>query len=115
MIKRLTWFVSGAVAGVAGVRVAKRRMKRAATHFTPKNIAYKVTDRMHDAFSEGRKAMRIRELELRAELDGNTAAPSHDLDEVDEVLVDGRRVGPGHVIVLKQVRDRSKDRGRRGA
>ena len=43
MIKRLTWFVSGAVAGVAGVRVAKRRMKRAATHFTPKNIAYKVT------------------------------------------------------------------------
>lgn len=115
MIKRMTWFVSGAVAGVAGVGLAKRKMKRAATNFTPKNIVHKVTDRVHDAFSEGRKAMRSRELELRARLDGNAAPLADDLDEGDEVVVDGRPVEPGQVIVLKQVRDRSKDRGRRRA
>ena len=40
MIKRMTWFVGGAVAGVAGVSVAKRKMKLSATHLTPKHIAH---------------------------------------------------------------------------
>ena len=115
MIKRMTWFVSGAVAGVAGVGMAKRKMKRAATHLTPKHIVHKVTDRVHDAFAEGRKAMRTRELELRAKLDGDAVALADDLDDGDEVLVDARPVEPGQLIVLKQVRDRSKDRGRRRA
>ena len=38
-----------------------------------------------------------------------------DLDDGDEVLVDGRPVEPGQVIVLKQVRDRDGDEGRRRA
>ncbi|MDX6534803.1 MAG: hypothetical protein QOF68_2547 [Gaiellales bacterium] len=115
MIKRMTWFVGGAVAGVAGVGMAKRKMKQAATHLTPKSIVHKVTGRVHDAFAEGRKAMRSRELELRARLDGNAASLADDLDDGDEVLVDGLPVQPGQVIVLKQVRDRGKDRGRRRA
>ena len=115
MIKRMTWFVSGAVAGVAGVGVAKRKMKRAATRLTPRHIVHKVTDRVHDAYSEGRKAMRTRELELRARLDGNAVPLDDDLDDGDDVLVVGRPVEPGQLIVLKQVRDRSKDRGRRRA
>jgi hypothetical protein len=115
MIKRLTWFVGGAVTGVAGVGMAKRKMKQAATNLTPKKIVHKVTDRVHDALSEGRRAMRSRELELRARLDGNTASLADHLEDGDEVVVDGRPVEPGQVIVLKQVRDRSKDRGRRRA
>ena len=43
MIKRLTWFVSGAVAGVAGAGIAKRKVKQAATHLTPKNVAHGVS------------------------------------------------------------------------
>jgi hypothetical protein len=115
MIKRLTWFLGGAVAGVAGVGVAKRKMKQAATQLTPRKIARGVTTRVHDAVAEGRRAMRSREAELRARLDGSAKFLADDLDEGDEVLVDGRPVEPGQVIVLKQVRDGGRERGRRRA
>ncbi len=115
MIKRLTWFVGGAVAGVAGVGVAKRKMKQAATHLTPKHIVRSMNDRLHDAFSEGRRAMRSKELELRGRLDDNARTLADHLDDGDEVLVDGRPVAPGQVIVLKQVRDRNGDNRRRRA
>jgi hypothetical protein len=113
MIKRLTWFAGGAVAGVAGVGVAKRKMKQAATHLAPKNVVHGVTHRVRDAFAEGRKAMRNKETELRARLDGRASTLADDLDDGDEVLVDGRAVAPGQVIVLKQIRDRSDDHRRR--
>ncbi len=115
MIKRMTWFLGGAVAGVVGVGVVKRKMKQAATQLTPKKIAHGVSTRFHDAFAEGRRAMRRREAELRARLDGNAKFLADDLDEGDEVLVDGRPVEPGQVIVLKQARDRGHERGRRRA
>jgi hypothetical protein len=115
MIKRLTWFVGGAVAGAAGVGVAKRKLKKAATHLTPRRIAHGITDRVHDAFSEGRRAMRTKELELRGRLDGNAQTLADHLDDGDAVLIDGRPVAPGQVIVLKQVRDRNSDKGRRRA
>jgi hypothetical protein len=117
MIKRMTWFVGGAVAGVAGVGVAKRKMKAAASHLTPTKVAHGISGRVHDAFSEGRRAMRARETELRARLDGRAITLADGLDDGDEVIVDGRPVEPGQVIVLKQVRDRSgaRSRRRRGA
>ncbi len=115
MIKRMTWFLGGAVAGVVGVGVVKRKMKQAATQLTPKKIAHGVSTRFHDAFAEGRRAMRSREAELRARLDGNAKFLADDLDEGDEVLVDGRPVEPGEVSVLKQARDRGHERGRRRA
>ncbi|MEP7202384.1 MAG: hypothetical protein ABI894_07240 [Ilumatobacteraceae bacterium] len=114
MIKRMTWFFGGAVAGVAGVGMAKRKMKRAATHFTPKHVVHKVRGRVHDAYAEGRSAMRSREVELRAQLDLNAASLA-DAPEDGDALADGQPVQPGQVIVLKQVRDRSKDRGKRRA
>jgi hypothetical protein len=95
------------------VGVAKRKMKQAATHLTPAKIAHGITGRVHDAFSEGRRAMRARETELRARLDGRATSLADDIDDGDEVLVDGRPVAPGQVIVLKQVRDRSGARSRR--
>ena len=64
---------------------------------------------------EGRRAMRAKETELRARLDGRAITLADDLDEGDEVLVDGWPVEPGQVIVLKQVRDRDDDRRRRRA
>jgi hypothetical protein len=115
MIKRMTWFVGGAVAGVAGASMAKRKMKQAATHFAPRNVVHSANMRVRDALGEGRRAMRARETELRARLDGRATTLADDLDEGDEVLVDGRPVEPGQVIVLKQVRDRDDDRRRRRA
>ena len=97
MIKRLTWFLGGAVAGVAGAGVAKRKVKQAATRLTPRNVARGVGNRVRDAVADGRQSMRDREDELRARLD--------DLP-----------IEPGEVIVLKQQRDRGDDgRRRRGA
>jgi len=113
MIKRMTWFVGGAVAGVAGASVAKRKVKQAATHLAPRNVVHGATVRVRDAMGEGRRAMRARETELRARLDGRAISLADDLDDGDEVLVDGRPVEPGQVIVLKQVRDRDGDRRRR--
>ena len=115
MMKRLTWFIGGAAAGVAGAGIAKRKVKQAATHLSPKSVARNVSDRVHDAVAEGRRAMRAKELELRARLDGRVTTLADDLDEGDEVLVDGRPVQPGQVIVLKQVRDDTRDRRRRRA
>ena len=113
MIKRMTWFVGGAVAGAAGASAAKRKMKQAATHLAPKNVMHGATVRLRDAVGEGRRAMRAKETELRARLDGKATTLADDLGEGDEVLVDGRPVEPGQVIVLKQVRDRDDGRRRR--
>jgi hypothetical protein len=115
MIKRLTWFVGGAVAGVAGAGVAKRKVKKAATQLSPKHVAQSVTGRVRDAVAEGRQAMRAREAELRARVSGRATTLADELDDGDEVLVDGRPVKPGQVIVLKQVRDRKSDGRRRRA
>jgi hypothetical protein len=59
--------------------------------------------------------MRAKEVELRARLDGRATTLAEDLDDGDQVLIDGRPVEPGQVIVLKQVRDRHDDRRRRRA
>lgn len=112
MIKRLTWFVGGAVAGIAGAGIAKRKVKQAASQLAPKNVAQGITTRVRESVVEGRMAMRAKEAELRARLDGRAVRLADDLDDGDEVLVDGVPVEPGQVIVLKQVRDRDADRRR---
>ncbi|HAP78553.1 MAG TPA: hypothetical protein DCR14_21030 [Acidimicrobiaceae bacterium] len=115
MIKRLTWFVGGAIAGVAGTNVAKRKVKAAAAELAPVNVARKTRDRVKDAVAEGRRAMKAKEAELRARRDGRADSLADALDEGDEVFVDGRPVEPGQVIVLRQVRDNAqggrRDRG----
>jgi hypothetical protein len=115
MMKRITWFMGGAVAGVAGASVAKKKVKQAATRLAPRYVVHSATGRVRDAFGEGRRAMHVREAELRARLDGRAITLAQGLDEGDEVLVDGRPVEPGQVIVLKQVRDRDDARRRRRA
>jgi hypothetical protein len=136
MIKRMTWFVGGAVAGITGAGYAKRKVKETASHLTPAHVARtavaKVRERKDavvDAVREGREAMHAKEAELRADRDGTRATLADELEPQDRVLVDGRPVEPGQVIVLRQVRDgedpgqtqtqngqrRASRRGRRGA
>jgi hypothetical protein len=62
--------------------------------------------------------MRAKEVELRARIDGrvtNLADVLDDDDNVDSLIVDGKEVKPGQVIVLRQVRDDPARRSRRRA
>lgn len=114
MIKRLTWFVGGAVAGVAGASVAKKKARTVVVEYAPAQVAHRTADRVRDAFAEGRRAAKAKEAELRARLDGRVHNLADELDEGDAVIVDGVPVEPGQVIVLKQVRDTKADQpGRR--
>ena len=133
MMKRVTWFVSGAVAGVAGAGYAKKKVRETASQLAPAHVARTAVARVRDrgsdvvdAVREGRRAMQDREAELKARLHGTAAPLTEELaDQLaadDQILVDGRPVQPGQVIVLRQVRDneqvgprRSSRRTRRGA
>ena len=114
MIKRLIWFVSGVVAGISGVLFAGKRVKRSVTSFTPVKVAQRATqttrsrlNSVGDAFREGRDAMRDKEFEMKAKRDGRVESfdqqgPIRPLQQGDELLVDGQRIEPGRVIVLRE-------------
>jgi hypothetical protein len=121
MMKRLTWFLGGIAAGVVGVEATKRKVRSVAHELAPVQVARKATqsarDRVEhvaDALRDGRRAMKAKELELRARLDGSVTTLADELGEHDAVLVDGRPVAPGQVIVLRQARD-DRARARRRA
>jgi hypothetical protein len=107
MIKRLTWFLGGALAGAAGAGIAKKKVKQKAAELAPVNVARGAAGRVREAVAEGRRAMRAKEAELRARLEGRAGVLADELDEGDAVLVDGTPVEPGQVIVLRQVRRRA--------
>ena len=113
MMKRLTWFVGGAAAGIAGASMAKRKVKAVASEFSPSNLAQKTTKRVREAVHEGTRAMKSKEAELRARMDGRTSTLADTVAAGDTVLVDGQPVEPGQVIVLKQVRDEHEAAARR--
>lgn len=115
MMKRVTWFVGGVAAGAMGVGAAKRKVRRVTDELAPVQIARRAggqvaerTSRVGDALREGRRAMRTKEMELRARLEGRSSTLADELDDVETVLVDGRPVEAGQVIVLRQVRDRQQ-------
>ena len=124
MIKRLTWFVGGALVGAVGAGQAKRKVRAVADELAPVQVARKATDRVRrrghdvaDAVREGRRAMRAKELELRARLDGRVSTLADELDDElgdSTLLVDGVPVEPGQVIVLRQVRDEQRNVRRNG-
>jgi hypothetical protein len=115
VIRRLVWFVSGVAAGLSAAVFGGRRVKRRVVSLAPVRVVGRATEatrvrfgRMGEAFREGRDAMRQRESELKARRDGRietlaTEAPLEPIGPNDEVLVDGRRVEPGRVIVLRQM------------
>ncbi len=116
MMKRLTWFVSGAAAGVVGATVAKKKVKAKAAALSPANLAHKAADRVREVVEDGKHAIRAKQIELRARLTGNVgevATLADELGDGDAVFVDGKPVAPGQVIVLRQVRERNEAAGRR--
>lgn len=110
-MKRLTWFVTGAAAGAAGASYATRKVKDAAAQLAPANVAKRAAGSVRhsgrqivDAVKEGRAAMRDREDELKARRDARAEPLDDRLEPGDQLLVDGRPVDTGRVIVLKQKR-----------
>lgn len=110
-MKRVTWFVGGLAAGAVGAGAAKRKVRRVTSELAPVQIARRAggevadrTNRVADAVREGRRAMRLRERELRARLEGRSSTLADEISDIDTVLVDGRPVEAGQVIVLRQVR-----------
>jgi len=125
MIKRLIWFVSGVVAGISGVLFAGKRVKRSVTSFTPIKVAQRATqstrsglNSVADAFREGRDAMRDKEFEMKARRDGRVESFDQQgsirpLQPGDELLIDGKRIEPGRVIVLREDMPRGRTRPKR--
>ncbi len=120
MMKRITWFAGGVVAGVVGLSAGKKKVKAVANELAPLQVARRAGGsardqgrRITDAVREGRRAMRAKELELRARLDGRSSSLADELDDVETVLVDGLPVEAGQVIVLRQVRDGDRPSRRR--
>ena len=108
-MKRLTWFVTGAAAGAAGAGYATRKVKQTASQLAPGNVAKGAVKRVRrggrtvvDAVKEGRSAMRDREDELKARRDARAEPLDDRLEPGDQLLVDGRPVDSGRVIVLRQ-------------
>lgn len=112
-MKRLVWFIGGAVAGIAGASAAKKKVKAATADMQAARVARRVTERVRDAVAEGRRAMRSKEAELSARRDGRLETLADDLDAGDLVIVDGKPIEPGQVIVVRQVDDRHARRSRR--
>jgi hypothetical protein len=125
MIKRLIWFVSGVVAGISGVLYAGKRVKRSVTSFTPIKVAQRATQTTRsrlssvgDAFREGRDAMRDKEFEMKAKRDGRVESFDQQgsirpLQPGDELLIDGKRIEPGRVIVLRENQQRGRTKPKR--
>ena len=109
MMKRVTWFVTGAAAGAAGAGYATRKVKRTAEQLKPVNVARTTVHRARvsgrsvvEAVREGRTAMRDREDELKARRDMRAEPIDDRLEFGEQLLVDGQPVDAGRVIVLKQ-------------
>jgi hypothetical protein len=114
-MKRVTWFIGGMAAGAVGITAGKRKVKSVASELTPVRVAKRATgsvrdrgERVVEAVREGRRAMVAKEHELRARLDGRLTTVADEIDDVETLLVDGRPVEAGQVIVLRQVRDDPK-------
>ena len=110
-MKRITWFVTGVAAGAAGTGYAKRKVRETAQQLAPANVAKSAASKVRgsgrhvvDAVREGRAAMRAREDQLRARRDSRVEPLDARLEPDEQVMVDGRPVDSGRVIVLKQKR-----------
>jgi hypothetical protein len=110
-MRRVTWFVGGMAAGVAGTSYAKRKVRQTAANLAPAAVARDAALRVRrtsrnltDAVREGRHAMRSREDELKARRDGRIETLDQHVGPDDTVLVDGRPVDTGRVIVLRRAK-----------
>ncbi len=119
-MRRITYFVGGVAAGVASAGYVKRKVTSAANAVAPTNVARKAAGgvrlrvvRVRDAVSEGAAAMRGKEAELRAKREGRLEVLDAGLEPGDRVLIEGRLVEPGQVVILRDEAVRRRGRHRR--
>jgi molybdopterin-guanine dinucleotide biosynthesis protein len=109
MMKRATWFVGGAAAGVAGANYATKKIKQTAAQISPAHVARSTASRARakgrevvGAVREGRQVMHHHEDELRAKRDGRLESLADHVAPGDQVFVDGVPVESGRVIVMRR-------------
>lgn len=113
-MRRLTWFVGGVIAGAAGADAAKRKVRDTATKLSPANLAKSAGAKAKGAVRRGGESLRTKERELVVRVRGQATPLSEELDDVQTVIVDGKAVEPGKVVILRSP-DRSRGMRRRGA
>jgi hypothetical protein len=108
-MKRVTWFVGGVAAGVAGAGYAKKKVRQTAAQLAPTTVARSAAQRVSakgrevaDAVREGRRVMRQHEEEVEASRDGRLVSLHDHVAADDEVYVDGELVEPDRVIVMRR-------------
>jgi hypothetical protein len=115
MMKRVTWFAGGVVAGVATAGYAKKKVKQTASQIAPAHVARSAattvrtrTREVVDAVREGRQVMQHTEDELRARRDGRLTSLDQHVGPDDQVFVDGIPVESGRVIVMRPRQPRGR-------
>jgi hypothetical protein len=114
MMKRVTWFAGGLVAGVASAGYAKKKVKETASQIAPAKMAKSAatsvrarTRHVADAVREGRQVMKYTEDELKARRDGRVLSLDDHVAPGDQVYVDGVPVESGRVIVMQRKENRA--------
>jgi hypothetical protein len=108
MMKRVTWFAGGLVAGLATAGYAKRKVKATAAQIAPTQVARSAAETVRartrdiaDAVREGRQVMKHTEDELRARREGRLTSLDEHVAPGDQVFVDGVPVASGRVVVMR--------------
>lgn len=108
-MRRAVWFVGGVVTGAAGVGYAKRKVVAAADRMRPSNLAQSASSALRRqgqrfvvGVQDGMSAARRTENELKAERAGRLVRLRDHLAEGDQVLVDGKVVEPGRIILMRR-------------
>jgi hypothetical protein len=108
-MKRVTWFVGGVAAGVAGAGYAKKKVRQTAAQLAPTTVARSAAQRVSAkgrgvavAVREGRRVMRQHEEEVEASRDGRLVSLHDHVAADDEVYVDGELVESDRVIVMRR-------------
>ena len=72
MFKRLFWLVVGFALGIGSSWAVTRRLRRIVQRLAPADVVDRWSDNVRSAVSEGRNAMRTREVELNSSFDRAT-------------------------------------------
>ena len=72
MFKRLFWLIVGFALGIGSSWAVTRRLRRIVQRLAPADVVDRWSDNVRSAVSEGRNAMRTKEVELNSSFDRAT-------------------------------------------
>ena len=72
MFKRLFWLIVGFALGIGSSWAGTRRLRRIVQRLAPADVVDRWSDNVRSAVSEGRTAMRSKEVELNSSFDRAT-------------------------------------------